>query len=155
MEYVGSEVLRRRSEWDLQYPGCVKSLFVVERLSSNIDCLKRPGSVAYGIARNWTTLSGVMIPVMGPRSAWLNVNVGVELFADAILLIEGRLDILKRQRKSNKLIPPEVCPNVVVEGFRRNHIYKLFSFWECRPEDPVRRSDREPKTKKVACIPLV
>jgi hypothetical protein len=39
--------------WKLgEYPGCVKSLLVLSRLSSRIDCLKRAGRVAYGIALN-------------------------------------------------------------------------------------------------------
>lgn len=66
-----------------EYPCFVKSRLTPLRFSRRTDCLKRPGSVAYGMARNWTTFatSGVMIPAIGPRigclKTYLSVVVGI------------------------------------------------------------------------------
>lgn len=68
------------------YPWSVKSVLSAGSLSSRIDRLKRAGIDAYGTARNWTTLSGCMIPVMGPSSGWWNVNVDFLLSLEAIFL---------------------------------------------------------------------
>ena len=53
------------------YPNLVNSLSLLsESVWRRMDCLNLAGTVAKGIPRNWTTLSGVMRPVIEPRSAW-------------------------------------------------------------------------------------
>ena len=47
------------------YPCLVKS-WVPSKSVLRIERAKRAGIVAYGMARNWTTFSGEMSPVMGP-----------------------------------------------------------------------------------------
>ena len=85
------------------YPCFVKS-YLPASVSARTDCLNRAGIVAYGTARNWTTLLGIMTPVMGPRSAWWNVNVLGSLDSVAIFRVFGNLVMLAPNSGGSKYI---------------------------------------------------
>jgi hypothetical protein len=124
------------------YP-CFVKLSLPASVSARTDCLNRAGIVAYGTARNWTTLLGIMTPVMGPRSAWWNVNVLGSLDSVAISLCWLQTPEVVRIYKMQVMTMSIVGKNV---HYAWTTLYKYREV-EFRPGGPVGRAATD------ACCP--